>query len=238
MIVKTQRNMDYVRHNFIPVKNKLLNKYSPTETHFEKLLLDAHIYFRREKCNFKFNTRWSYFDYYLPYYKIYIELDGPSHDTEEQKKIDNEKLDIIRRRQAYLLRLKNADVLQMQSISIEQIKEMLFCYLGKTSRSHGKSHYEKRYNEVMGREYNEARRQMSEAIVSGIDTSSPVWLYQKDMDSIFVFDDIFEAKICTKLQVNKIAELLKAEPTHCVNRKYVFASSENECKARMIITYS
>ena len=133
MIVKTQRNMDYVRHSFIPVKNKLLNKYSPTETHFEKLLLEAHIYFRREKCNFRFNTRWSYFDYYLPYYKIYIELDGLSHDTDEQKKIDKEKLDIIRRRQAYLLRLKNADVLQMQSISIEQIKEMLFCYLGKIS---------------------------------------------------------------------------------------------------------
>ena len=93
MKVQTKNQMDYVKHNFIPIKNKLLNKYSPAETHFEQLLLDAHIYFRREKCNFKYDTRWSYFDYYLPYYKIYIEIDGASHNTEEQKKIDKEKLE-------------------------------------------------------------------------------------------------------------------------------------------------
>jgi very-short-patch-repair endonuclease len=238
MKVQTKNQMDYVKHNFIPIKNKLLNKYSPAETHFEQLLLDAHIYFRREKCNFKYDTRWSYFDYYLPYYKIYIEIDGASHNTEEQKKIDKEKLDVIRRRQAYLLRIKNEDVLKMDSISIDQIKDMLFNYLGRTSRSHGRDHYEKRYNEVMQKEYAESIRQMSEALEDTSCVDKEVWLYQRDMDAIFKFENIFESKLCTKLGINEIAELLSMDYKRNLNRKYIFAHSEEECKARMILCYS
>lgn len=238
MIVRTEKQMNYVRHNFVQVKNKLLNKISPAETHFENLLLDAHIYFRREKCNFRRNTRWSYFDYYLPYYKIFIEIDGKSHDTDEQKLIDKEKEDVIKRRQSYLLRIKNEDVLKMESISIEKIKDMLFNYLGHKSRRHGRLYYERRYNEVVQQEYNDAVAKMSDALIEGINPTNAVWLYQKDMDAIFKFDNIFDAKLCTKLGVNKIAELLTIDYSHNTNRKYVFARSEEECMARMAFTYN
>jgi hypothetical protein len=48
MIVKTKKDMDFVKHNFTPVRNKLLNKDSNAEIHFEKLLTASGLYFRRE----------------------------------------------------------------------------------------------------------------------------------------------------------------------------------------------
>lgn len=44
-----KKNIGYVRHSFTPVKNKLLNKNSKTESKFEQMLIDANIYFTREK---------------------------------------------------------------------------------------------------------------------------------------------------------------------------------------------
>ena len=90
MKVDTDKKMDYVRHNMQIVKNKLLNKYSKAESHFVELLNKANIYYFREKCNYRFGTRWCYYDFYIPFYRIYVEIDGKSHNSEEQKKIDKE----------------------------------------------------------------------------------------------------------------------------------------------------
>lgn len=237
MIVNTQDQLKYVRKNFIPIKNKLLNKVSKTENHFEKLLQNAHIYYVREKCNFKLNTRWSYFDYYLPYQKIYIELDGNSHNTDEQKKIDAQKAKIVKRRQAYLLRIKNDDVLAMTSITIDEIKEMLYYYLGSQSKRHTARYYQRRYNEVIQLEHQDAINNMKEALAYDIDINSEVWLYHKDMDMMFKFDNIFEAKLCTKLGVNEIAKQLIEGYDYNPRRKYIFAFSETACNAQMINAY-
>lgn len=52
-----KKNIGYVRHSFTPVKNKLLNKNSKTESKFEQMLIDANIYFTREKGNYKIGIR-------------------------------------------------------------------------------------------------------------------------------------------------------------------------------------
>ena len=90
----------------------------------------------------------------------------------------------------------------------------------------------------MQREYAESIRQMSEALEDLSCADKEVWLYQRDMDAIFRFENIFDAKLCTKLRVNEIAELLSMEYIRNLNRKYIFAHSEEECKARMILCYS
>ena len=75
-----KKNIGYVRHSFTPVKNKLLNKNSKTESKFEQMLIDANIYFTREKGNYKIGTRWCYYDFFVPYWRMYFELDGSSHN--------------------------------------------------------------------------------------------------------------------------------------------------------------
>ena len=76
MIVKNQKYIEFVKKNVNQIQHKLLTKHSDAETHFESLLIKSGIYFRREKCNYRINTRWSFFDFYLPYYHLYIEIDG------------------------------------------------------------------------------------------------------------------------------------------------------------------
>ena len=54
-----------VRKKFIRRKHELLNKHSDAERRFIDLLINANLYFIREKCSFKY-SRWCYYDFYLP----------------------------------------------------------------------------------------------------------------------------------------------------------------------------
>ena len=113
-------NIGFVRRNFTPVKNKLLNKSSQTESKFEKMLIDANIYFTREKCNYRIGSRWCYYDFFVPYWRLYFELDGGSHNNAEQKEIDTEKDCIVRNKQRFICRISNDYVLnEMTEINFE-----------------------------------------------------------------------------------------------------------------------
>lgn len=119
-------NIGYVRHSFTPTKNKLLNKDSETESKFEKMLIDANIYFTREKGNYRIGTRWCYYDFFVPYWRMYFELDGHSHDSQEQKEVDLEKDSIIRNKQRFICRISNDYVLDnMEAIDFEIAKDLL-----------------------------------------------------------------------------------------------------------------
>ena len=117
-------NIGFVRRNFTPVKNKLLNKNSQTESKFEKMLIDANIYFTREKCNYRIGSRWCYYDFFVPYWRLYFELDDNQHNNEEQKEIDTEKDCIVRNKQRFICRISNDYVLnEMTEINFEIAKD-------------------------------------------------------------------------------------------------------------------
>ena len=121
-----KKNIGYVRHSFTPVKNKLLNKNSKTESKFEQMLIDANIYFTREKGNYKIGTRWCYYDFFVPYWRLYFELDGTSHSSQEQKAIDSQKDRIIRKKQRSYWQGGNKNELVV-CVGIDKNKNVKWC---------------------------------------------------------------------------------------------------------------
>ena len=66
-------------NNFVNERRKqLLNKYSISESKFEKLLFDCGIKFTREKP-YLFKTIFYYSDFYIQKLNLNIELDGVNH---------------------------------------------------------------------------------------------------------------------------------------------------------------
>lgn len=238
MIVKTKKDMEFVRHNFIPIRNKLLNKFSLAETHFEKLLTKSGLYFRREKGNYRYKTRWSYFDFYLPYYNLYIEIDGENHNTQEQKIIDAEKEKIIKRKHKYITRLTNEQVLAMKSIDIEFLLDKCFRQSASKRKRHGKVHSRNRYNAVMQHKREQGREDMERDANFEIDETQEVWLYDNVIGEYFKFDNIMEAKFSVEMSINEIHDLCETkEYKRSTTRRFVFAYTKSECELRVLQTY-
>lgn len=238
MIVQTKKDMEYVKHNFTPIRNKLLNKNSAAESHFENLLVKSGLYFRREKGNYRYNTRWSYFDFYLPYYNLYIEIDGESHNSDEQKKIDKEKEKIVNRRQKYIVRLKNEDVLKLDSINIDFLLEQCFIQSAAKRKKHGKEHSRNRYNIVMQRKREQGCMDMMRDANFDIDKSQEVWLYDNAIGTYFMFPNIMEAKFSVEMSINEIHDLCETqEYKRSASRRFVFAYTLSDCELRVMQTY-
>ena len=230
--------MSYVRHNFTPVKNKLLNKNSPAEEHFEDLLIKAKIYYVREKGNYRKNTRWSYYDFYLPYYNLYIEIDGSSHNSEEQKSIDRVKERIVRSKQKFITRLTNEEVLAMQSVSVEELLELCFIQSAKKRRKGGKEHSRNRYNAVIAMKRRDGMEDMMRDANFEIDVEQEIWLYDNFSGNYFRFANIFEAKFTIEMSVNEIHDLCeRREYKKSTNRRFVFAYTLKDCEMRVMQVY-
>lgn len=238
MIVKTKKDMDFVRHNFIQIRNKLLNKNSIAEKHFEKLLIKSGLYFRREKVNFRYRTRWSYFDFYLPYYNLYVEIDGESHNNDEQKAIDIEKEKIIQREHKFITRLTNEQVLGMDSVDIDFLLSESFKQSVKKRKRKGAKHSENRYNAVMKEKREKGKRDMIDNANFAIDDKQEIWLYDNVIGEYFRFENIFDAKFSTEMTINEIHDLCETkEYKRNNNRRYVFAYTLNDCEFRVAQTY-
>lgn len=238
MIIKTKRDMEFVKHSFIPVQNKLLNKNSNAESHFEKLLTASGLYFRREKGNYKYRTRWSYFDFYIPYYCLYIEIDGESHNNDKQKEIDAEKETIILHKQKYIVRLTNEEVLSMKDINIEFLLERCFEQSAHKRKKKGKEHSRNRYNAVMRRKREKGISDIIKYANFDIDENQEVWLYDNEIGEYFCFPNIIEAKFSVEKSINEIHDLCETTEYHkASNRRFVFAYTLSDCELRVMQSY-
>ena len=236
MIVDSKNKMKFVKHNFTPVKNMLLTKRSKAETHLKELLIKANIYFVREKGNYKYNTRWCYYDFFLPYYRIYIEIDGGSHNNDKQKAIDKEKTQIIKNKQRFLVRLTNDEVLAMNNFSINEIIDKLAVQL-KTKR-HPNRDYKARYFKNLGRNYQQSIIDMTRSANFDIDETKEVYLYDHYIGNYFCFKNIYEAKLNTQQSINEIYTLLdNFEYKKNANRRYVFSWTLKECENNVATVY-
>lgn len=238
MIVKSKKDMEYVRHSFTPVRNKLLNKNSKAEKHFESLLIKSGLYFRREKCNFRHGTRWSYYDFYIPFYNLYIEIDGSSHNTTEQKLIDTQKEKIVKNKVKFLVRLTNEEVLSMDSVDIEFLLRRCFEQSARKRKRHGWVYSKNRYVNVMQRKRQHGYDDIKETANFDIDESQEVWLYDNEIGNYFCFPNIIQAKFSVEMSVNEIHDLCEMkEYRKCTSRRYVFAYTLNDCEIRVMQVY-
>ena len=222
MIVKTKKDMDFVKHNFTPVQNKLLNKISNAESHFEKLLISSGLYFRREKGNYKYKTRWSYFDFYIPYYNLFVEIDGESHNNEKQN----------------IVRLTNEEVLSMNDVNIEFLLERCFEQSARKRKKKGKEHSRNRYKAAMSRKREKGIDDIMKSANFEIDKDQKVWLYDNTIGEYFCFNNIIEAKFSFEMSINEIHDLCEmTEYRRVSNRRFVFAYTLSDCELRVMQAY-
>lgn len=236
MKIENKRYAKFVQKNFFQIKHNLLRKHSVAETKFAQLLVKSNIYFVREKGNYKKNTRWCYYDFYLPLYDIYIEIDGRSHDSVEQQQIDKEKKQIVRKKQEYLIRYTNEEVLAMDSISIDEIIQKVV----QTMRT--KRHPHRDYVNIFYKRFNYRVNQciidIKKNIFFNVDENKKVYLYDHHIGEYFCFENIFYAKLNTDLSTNEIYKLLNDfEYKKTSARKYVFGWTMAECEANVAKVY-
>ena len=236
MNIDSENTMRFVRRNMVTVKNKLLNKHSEAESHFVRLLNKANIYYFREKCNYKMGTRWCYYDFYIPFYRTYIEIDGESHNNEEQRNIDAEKHQLVKNKQCYLARFTNEEVLAMERIDIGMIIDRVALQL--RTRKHPRRDYKSRVLRNIERNYEKSIEDMRIDCNYPIDESRKVYLYDHSIGNYFEFRNVFEAKMNVRMTVNTIYELLDShEYKPSATRRYVFAWSMAELERRVAIVY-
>lgn len=233
MIVKTANDMSYVRHNFTPVKNKLLNKFSNAEDHFENLLKQTNIYFVREKGNFRYETRWCYYDFYIPFFRLYIEIDGKSHESTEQKKIDKEKHEIIDWKKRFLVRLTNEEVLGLGEISLGYlIKRLCEQYSANNPNFFGFTVNE--YLENLKSNIHKGTIDMLEDTGLDVDLNKNVFMFTKSTGRIYRFQNECIAKMNLTIRLNAIRKLLvDTEYKKSSIRKYVLSYTEEDCIKRV-----
>lgn len=232
MIINSASKMDYARHNFRPLKTKLLNKNSKAETYFEELLKQTPYYYVREKTNFRYNTRWCYYDFFLPFYRIYIEIDGASHNTDEQRLIDEEKREIIKRKQRFLVRLTNEEVLSMERFSL---KEIIYKLCLQEHEHRKKEHIKKAF--LPYNYYKNLHKNILDSIQDSMDDTGiklpkeeEVFMYDKRIDKIYRFDNIYMLRMCLQKRIRDVISRARANGNEQKrNLNYVFGKTQADC---------
>lgn len=233
MEIKDYNDMEFAQNHFLEVKNKLLNKFSPAETHFEEMLKEKGIYYVRERSNFKISTRWCYYDFHLPLYRLYVEIDGPEHKIESHKKIDEEKFDIIASKQRFLVRLTNQEVLDMKSIDMDHILDKLI------EQSKHKLWFTSEL--TLGEYLRNIKANLTQTYSDYIEETGktlkpkePIYVFNKQIGRAFVFENKLMAKIALQTHFAVIEDYLTRDYSKVNNRiKFVLAYSEEELRNRV-----
>ena len=238
MINNSKSTEKVIKKNTNQLRLKLQNKDSKAETKFAKLLTKANIYFMREKTNFKFGTRWCFFDFWLPKLRIYVEIDGAEHNSEEQQQIDREKEKIITDKQMFIARFTNEEVLNMNGITEDFIIDRMVQCAMKRKRRHRnfdviRNKYIARVRDVQ----DGIKRNVTRAKWDRIDICKKVYLYDHFIGEYFVFDNIIELKT-TLGRGHSIEDFLymleECEYNPMASRRYVCAYSQSECELRVL----
>ena len=237
MINNSKSTEKFIKENTNQLRLKLQNKKSEAETKFAQLLTKANVYFMREKTNYKFGTRWCFFDFWLPKLRIYVEIDGAEHNTAEQQQIDREKEKIIKDKQMFVARFTNEEVLNMNEITEDFIIDRMVQCAMKRKRRHRnfdviRNKYLKQVNEVQ----DGIKRNVTRVKWDRIDICKKVYLYDHFIGEYFVFDNIIELKI-TLGRGHSIEEFLymleECDYNRIGNRRYVLAYTQSECENRV-----
>lgn len=201
-------------------KNELLRKDSNAEKHFAKLLNEASIYYVKEKCCYDKYGNWCYIDFYIPFYKIGIEIDGEEHKYGKRKEKDIKKENFLKEeRNITTIRYTNNECLSMKYISIIDIVK-------KANKSVGS----KDDIEYKKKQKSEELRMASE--VSHFDVHSPIYVYDKDKDVVFTFRDLYIAKHSTGIQYKYLINATNSDNIHKSN---MFIISTNMDKLKVLI---
>lgn len=225
----TKTNMAFTKSNFSKLQSKLRNKESKAESRFADLLSRSGIYYFREKGNYRTGTRWCYYDFLIPGYDILVEIDGCEHMLPEQRAIDIEKEYLVKDTKYRVVRFTNHEALNLTTLSLEDIIQRL---LGKENVLPVASIKQWLINKRQ--KYSNKKQSISNKY-GDIFFSSPVFLYNRESNCFYEFENTFELHFLTSINPTSIvSDLSKEQLRKSKSRKYVMAYSRDLCVERSI----
>lgn len=233
MIVDSNEKMKFVRCNFKDIQTKLWNKNSKAENHFRNLLNESKIPHFREKGNYKFNTRWCYYDFYIPYLRLYVEIDGKEHKLRDNQIIDEDKERIINRKKRFILRLENDFVLSETIMNYKSLIDLLV----DSNPEEYRDKFKRKYFNNLYDNYNQSIASMKKMANFKIDENQEIFFYDNKTGQYYKCKNIFNAKMITELPINHINKLINSENKRNLLTRLVFGFSMDECKMNVKKTY-
>lgn len=181
-LLKQYQRLEKIEKEHNIRKRALLGKNSKAEKHFAQLLDNADIYYIRERCCFSSRGDWCYIDFYIPFYNIAIEIDGKEHSLKWRAEMDKRKTAFLKYdRHITTIRYTNEECLSMSAISIREITKK--AGINIENKKFLKNLRKARKGEL---EQEEER--------APFDIYSDVYLFDKDKDKLYHFDDLFHAR--------------------------------------------
>lgn len=226
MYIKNQNDIHYVDTKFMDLKYKLIRKNSKSEDHFEKLMIESGLYFIREKCNFKIETRWCYYDFYIPRLRLYVEIDGEEHNLPEKKFIDRQKESYVKKNHRFIIRIKNKDCLSMNKVNIHILRGLIFKTMSK-----------KKYFDSLVT----SRKIQEEGLKNVYDDdflNQEIYLYSHMSGLYYHYDNVVQCCAYTSFKPRYIKELLETEYKKSGTRLYVIGSTLSECEKNVAIVFN
>lgn len=201
-------------------KNELLRKDSNAEKHFARLLNEASVYYVKEKCCYDKYGNWCYIDFYIPFYKIAIEIDGKEHSYGKRKQKDIKKECFLKDcRNISTIRFTNEECLSMESISVVDIVKKA----NKVSVNKGELEHKRK---------NRCEELKRASTISCFDVYSPIYIYDKDKDAVFAFKDLYIAKHSTGVPYQSLINAVDSNNIH-KSRLFIISTDRKRLDAKI-----
>lgn len=175
---------------------------------------------------------------------MYFELDGHSHDSQEQKEVDLEKDSIIRNKQRFICRISNDYILkEMTAIDFDIAKDLLFKYMVKSRflRKKAKTYEKAKSYYEANLEKNHWQSMLDFTANNdsvSFDDNRTIVLYNNLTGMYYTFENIVDATLRTDLKAKYLWQLCHNEYKRVGNaRTYVAAFSFGECERRVAAVY-
>lgn len=208
---KYKSKLEFIKDNFGKLKEQLLRKNSDAERHFMKLLDATPYYYIREKCCYDASGNWCYIDFYIPFFRLGIEIDGKEHNTKEHKIKDKKKESFLSEKRGIdIYRITNEECMKMQSIDVVDIVK-------KVKRTKPMS-YEmaiKKKNQLLAEQEEELRQAQNRV---KFDVRKRIFAYCKLNDKVYEYKNVYVLK---KSIMMKYKDILRA----ISNKDNIFASN-------------
>lgn len=232
--------LHFIKCNFNQVQHKLLNKYSPAETKFIHLLRSAGIYYRRERGKYKRGQEWCYYDFYLPYYRIYVEIDGIDHLQPSKQLKDKLKERYVSNNQSFIARFTNSEVMNLDILTIDNIIDKVTDWMSsRRKRKTPKPILRDKYLKLMNTHLKQIEKDIINNGLVPIDCTQKVYLYDHYNGEFYEFSNIIEAKQSVKeFTITELYALIyNYEYKKSNNRRFVFGKTYAECESKVAKVY-
>lgn len=234
--------MHFIKCNFNQVQSKLINKESLAESKFVELLRKSGIYYRRERGKYRFGQEWCYYDFFLPYYRIYVEIDGKEHQNENVRHKDKIKEKYISNNQSFMARFTNEEVMAMDEITLTMLIERVAKWLQsrrKVKNQKTLDYFINKYWENQKQHLEQSEQDMRKDDLVPIDEGQPIFLYDHYNGEFYEFSNIIYARQCIKeFSLPKLYDLIyNFEYKKSTSRRFILGTSLVDIESKIAKVY-